>query len=634
MSENLRFIEHCPFNYNQESPIISITPMASYLLDKNNIKHETLAPSHDPGNQKQEEYLNLQVKWLNALDENFSKHLAALTTETKHYWLYQIHFIKSIMDILAIRAWQLNNIMQKEKPKNVCLYTYLNRLKTPAHSLNFIGKPTATELVLSEASNRYCFNLDIIKTINSDDICNLNGNTKKNNIGKAKKILNVIYKLKETAQFIPNLLVKKYNKLNILACSNTYGIPDVLSKMRSKGHSTFVFNNRSLFLHSSAYSGKEVFQIDDKEFQRELKKQKSYLTDIVKELDDDNWLLNWYDDFCGLPMSKHVIPRLRQYAFDELSQILVYEKYCSYILNEFHINYIIAPSLSSHSDFGFILSSKGVNTCYSAIIMHGNSWFKSKIWAYCELYPFDIFFASDQEFADYHSARAKELNMQTAVYVGGGRLQKNTLINLSKTIYSKYIYRKKLKNLLANTNRPLVVYVPTMYMGDRRVMNFPYFSDTWYYELQKTIITTFGKQHNFNFIVKLLENGDSLENPLKQFINDLQAPNILLREDIFFHWLYNADILIFDFPSTALYEAMAVEKPFFILLHDTISIRDAILNDISDKLRDYVGRFSEIHEVELLIKKFLNYYKNLELISYEEATIENIVSVLERRNDQ
>lgn len=164
IDKHLHIIEHCPQEFEQLDNIISITPMASYMLDKKNIKYKILTPAHDIEDDNQKKYFNLQVKWFEALDSQFSKYLSPSSNEIGHYWLYQIHFLKTIMDILPIRAWQFNKIIREEKPTDVYLYTYLNRLETRAHRLCFIGEPSASELVLSEALKQYGFNLKMIKT--------------------------------------------------------------------------------------------------------------------------------------------------------------------------------------------------------------------------------------------------------------------------------------------------------------------------------------------------------------------------------------------------------------------------------------------------------------------------------------
>lgn len=624
----LQIVEHCHLGFMQHAPIISIAPMVSYLLSKYNIKYKIMTPAHDIDNDNQEKYLNLQVNWIETLDLQFSKYLHPFPGEIRHYWLYQVHLLKSGMDILPIRAWQFNNIIREEKPTYVYLYTYLNRPKTPKHSINFIGESSASELVLSEASKHYGFNLEIIKScVIEDNIQDTQQFIKANH----NNLINYLYKLKERISGLTAYLIKNDHPLNLLALQNNYDMPDILSRIRSKGHKTYIFNNQSLYQYNAPFNGIKVYTINDDEFNSELNKQKNILESVIDEFDKKQWYLQWYDDFCGLPLSKYLIPGLREFAIDGLSNILAYKIFCKRILNDFRIDYLITSSIYRHSDFGFVLASKELKKTKSVMITHGNTWFQTRLDDYCDPYPFDIYFASDYELANYFKERTKELKLKTEIYEGTGRFQKYTLKHLGRLVYGKYIYKKKLSKLFSNSNAPTVVYVPTIFMGDRRIINYPYYNDPWYFELQKAIITTFNKHLEFNFIVKIMKGIDSVLNPIHHMINDLHSVNVLLRDDPFYCWLYNANLFILDSPSTALYEVMAVEKPFYILLHDEIPIRKSISKYFNNKLRQHVGIFHEIQEIESLITNFLNTYNNINKISYESSKIDNIVSTLENR---
>lgn len=606
--------------------------MASYLLSKRNIKYKTLTPAHDIDNEKEEKYFELQVKWLKTLDNQFSKWFTTFSDGIKHYWLFQIHWVKVIMDTLPIRAWQFNKIIREENPTDVYLYTYLNRLKTSCPpSINFIGEPSASELVLSEAAKQYSFNIEIIKSMVIENNLQPHKQIKQSFTEKANKIIDHLYRLNERISGISSYIRNNDNTLSVLAQQNGYDIPDILSRIRSKGHTTYVFNNLSLYQYDGIFNVKEIYSIKGDEFKCEIEKQRKILENIIDELDKYGWYLQWYDEFSGLPMSKHLIPRLKEFVMENFSKIITYEKYCKSILTDFRIDYLITSSLSSYSDFGFALASKEIGKAKSVALMHGNTWLKTKLWDYTELYPFNIYFAPDSEIALYLKKRTKELKFKTEVYEGTGRFPKNTLKQLSRFIYAKYLYRLRLHKLFNKPNLPTVVYVPTFYMGDRRIMNYPYYTDTWYFELQKAIVTSFSKQNKFNFIVKILKGGDSVQNPIQQLINDQQSGNIVLRDDPFYCWLFNAELFIFDSPSTALYEVMSSKKQYYVLLPDEISIRESISKYIYDTIPQHVGIFHEIQEIDLLISKLLNTYKNNGKISYISSKVDNIVSILENR---
>jgi len=147
-----------------------------------------------------------------------------------------------------------------------------------------------------------------------------------------------------------------------------------------------------------------------------------------------------------------------------------------------------------------------------------------------------------------------------------------------------------------------ILYVTTNYFHNSLYVGYAHnFQDITFWETQKGIINCLGS-FSCNTVLKL-HPGYSQHPHFSEYIKDNQFKNIKLikNKPSFPTLLHNSDIVIIDFPSTTLLQAIAAKKTAFVLLkHLTLTDKAQYLLKKRAYCSEDLGEFLE------MIHKYLN----------------------------
>jgi len=127
--------------------------------------------------------------------------------------------------------------------------------------------------------------------------------------------------------------------------------------------------------------------------------------------------------------------------------------------------------------------------------------------------------------------------------------------------------RQAKKLVPLNLGQKVVLYVTsTFYQNDLYISLPPPFSDNHFWHTQRAILDVIAKHLDYNVVVKLSPAHDYRDTPLGWYAREKGFENCRFIKDecSFTDLLPLADVLVIDFPSTVLLEALTTSKPMFV----------------------------------------------------------------------
>jgi hypothetical protein len=225
----------------------------------------------------------------------------------------------------------------------------------------------------------------------------------------------------------------------------------------------------------------------------------------------------------------------------------------------------------------------------------------------------DFHFVFGEGVAVKYESSAKRFGAQL-IPVGSPSLE---LLNKKRT-------SKKVEKLLSLPRKEKVIlYVSTNFYQNNLYISFPPpFSDNQLWRTQKGILDVLAKHHNYSIIVKMHPNPIYRESPMRMYAKERGFSNcrFIIDECSFTDLIPFADLLIIDFPSTTLLEALTTSKPIFVYTGHLRLDQKALemlerrafcygkLEKMLDDLSKYLFRAKTSKSVRLTDKKFLKAY--------------------------
>jgi hypothetical protein len=235
-----------------------------------------------------------------------------------------------------------------------------------------------------------------------------------------------------------------------------------------------------------------------------------------------------------------------------------------------------------------------------------------------EYSPYHIYFTTNYEREGYIKERIKLGNFNTEVFQYPNRYKILPKINNLKRKQSNRVYQNTL------------VYVPIMYQWDNTFWNESRLPDTWYFSWHKELIIYFSSRDDFNFIWKGIPASNETYDPIPNMIKDRKYKNIKYATEPFVKWIKKADLVLLDYPSTALYEAAVSGVP-------VMSLYFAPFNVVRKSALKLFGRslqaFSNFDEGITKIDSFINSNPDDFIVSipHSEKSIGNILESLKKK---
>lgn len=163
------------------------------------------------------------------------------------------------------------------------------------------------------------------------------------------------------------------------------------------------------------------------------------------------------------------------------------------------------------------------------------------------------------------------------------------------------------RRLGINARQTIVLYAPTGYYGNAQ---YPLlYRDTEYFRLQRRVVEMFARVGKYQYVVKRYPWGlVGPKDPLPDVIRALDAPAIRVVEGVpFSEAMWAADLLVVDFPSTTLLQALLSRKPIALLAdsrHTQISPEARALLERRVTLAGCADEFLAVLERALLAGDF------------------------------
>jgi hypothetical protein len=239
-------------------------------------------------------------------------------------------------------------------------------------------------------------------------------------------------------------------------------------------------------------------------------------------------------------------------------------------------------------------------------------YFNHPIAIYNNLMDSDAFFTYGEGVVSEYRISAKRFNTRL-LPIGSAALDA-----LSQTRQSRKV--KKLANTMSKKG---VLYETTNYYQNSLYLSIPPpFSDNHFWYTQRMILDTLAKHHDYTAVVKLHPNPIYRAPSLRVYAETKKFKNCRFFRDEYTatDLLSIADLLVIDFPTTTLLEALTTSKPIFIYighLHINTKALKLLerrafcyreLKSFTNALNEYLSEGKIDRKVNLNDKKFLETY--------------------------
>jgi hypothetical protein len=239
-------------------------------------------------------------------------------------------------------------------------------------------------------------------------------------------------------------------------------------------------------------------------------------------------------------------------------------------------------------------------------------YFNHLIAIYNNLIDSDAFFTYGEGVVSEYLISAKRFNTRL-LPIGSAALDA-----LSQTRQSR-----KVKKLANTMSKKVVLYETTNYYQNSLYLSIPPpFSDNNFWRVQRTILDALAKHHDYTAVVKLHPNPIYGAPSLRAYAETNRFKNCRFFRDEYTSTdlLSIADLLVIDFPTTTLLEALTTSKPIFVYtghLHINAKALKLLerrafcyreLKSFTNALNEYLSEGKIDKKVNLNDKKFLEAY--------------------------
>lgn len=585
--------------FEKDSNVIALTPSACYELDKTNIKYSILEDYYGQTEilKDEDNYFTSQLIWFDELDK-FLFHIFPTARKMKlklarRYYL----FLKTMVDPIIIRSKTLSGFIEKMKPASIVYVSNEWKEDATDSTLRFRGDESLFSRLIPIICSKYSVPFSRVDTKGGGSIKNYPINP----IGKLKgkfrtnqyvKNMWLFYKYSTGAGIISNLFRRK-DTLNIFLLKPGYGSEGLIKDSIKCGYRVFLKSGEKILKCSPLYISQHCrikknnnYAKFEPEFEGNWRKIKEYLNNQTK-------ILDWVNQNCEVDVSTIILPRLEYFIGIICPRVLsLIDGYVQFY-NDNNINFVITPHQAVPDDFAAISATKYSKTTKSVCIQHGNDVFAGKRCYISELWPYDIYFATDEEMAKYYKKRFNLYNDCMPQIIPSFSYRFNKVVNINQ---KKKLRVKKGKN-------KTLIYVPTILGWDCTRLSGSRYEDVWYYRWQCALLKLFASRKDFHFIWKGIPAANTIYDPIPNIINDRRYKNIRYATESFVKWIKRADLVLLDFPSTALYEAAVARLPVMSLYHTSfITVRESAAKLFGNSLQP----FSNIREGLDKVAEFLN----------------------------
>lgn len=573
------------FDYKDKF-VITLTPEASYCLDKIGVEYTVLEDYYDESEfvRKEGVYYKDQLAWFDKFDkflfEIFPEAKAKnLKLATSYYY-----YIKSMVDSVILRCIAVKTFITKVKPTSI---TYISTrwkedsINTTEYPLLFRKCQSLFSRIMPIFCKKYGIDFKRIvlnkNLLQNKDSSYENFSTRvKNSIKRNKCIRNLWHRF-NTFNIKPvNNNGHNNTKYTILFLEMNRVLRKIMNDAQSKGYKVF-YKQGSNIIGQFPQWHKSISNISSNE---------SIKLDHFKlKLNSNTEIIKWINSYCHIDVSEIVSPRLF-YFIDKFCPnfISLVDKYVNFYDNN-QVDFVLTFHRVDTDEFAAIAATRYSKKTKSIRLQHGDDAFAINFRDFCEYSPFDIYFTTNDEKREYIKRRMHLGNFNTKIF------QYPEILN-DALRFKRIRFVTRPKRVLA--------YVPITYNWDNTIWNGVCRPDTWYFKWHKELLEFFSSRKDFDFIWKALPTGHGLVDLVPHIINDQKYINIrYVTEPSFVEWIKKIDLALFDYPSTALYEAAVCRLPVLALFFSSFNIiRESALKLFGKSLQPFSSFKEGIGKIE------------------------------------
>src|SRR6185436_10145081 len=206
-------------------------------------------------------------------------------------------------------------------------------------------------------------------------------------------------------------------------------------------------------------------------------------------------------------------------------------------------------------------------------------------WDIADLALGDISFTYGDGVTRYFESRQRRSHRRLARPISVGSARLDTVAQGIPQIEVTRIRRR----LTGPRERPIVLFIPTAMMGYSRQLCRDAYVDMTYFEFQLRIFKLFGARSELSFVYKPFMN--IVQSPLYSAFRSLCQTGRWTLRPALTKLMWAADLIVVDFPGTALLEAVLTTKPII-----AFADRDAV--QLTNEARDLLPRRVVLAETE------------------------------------
>lgn len=264
-----------------------------------------------------------------------------------------------------------------------------------------------------------------------------------------------------------------------------------------------------------------------------------------------------YFNISGLDCYPIVYPRLHYFFFHFLPRSLNWARFTRHMLEKLERGVVlsllepVACEVARHLGIPSVIHQHGGLCGYA----------EAPIFEHMELSCGDYYFCYGEDIVKFlakpvpSAHRSPDKHRAKPIAVGSAAL--DSIAQAKDDIPSNYPPNQTRKSRK-------VIYVSSSLMGDLRHHSYHVCPDIWYWRLEQEIIKIFGHFPEIQFIAKLHPK-EPVKNPIDDWFRQNPLPNVKIVRDVPFRkFLYDADLLIIDHPSTILVQALTTNKKIIL----------------------------------------------------------------------
>jgi hypothetical protein len=582
----LVLVEECPAELavSPDDVVVALSAVAAYALRRTGIAYEFVSEADEaPLREAALPLWEEQLAWLDRLDDALETALPALRESGLRPALVYGRYLKGVLDIVWIRAWELSRLLDR-RPDRILLYT-CDRVEEPIpDSLRFLSGSTVTARLLPLLAEERGIAYEIRQVsayLDGEPPLVVRSGGPAHRLGRLG------------ARLAGGALghFRRFDgrgRLTLLLLGRDYDLGSLLLEARRHGHRCLLWEDSSA-TDASGLRGAlrprrlAVPQADP----RRLDFAEAAAT--IARPEHELW--RWPDNWFGVPLSQVVQPRIAHWVANVLPTLYAEFRRAGHLLERERVDFLVAPHMASISHHALVAAGHAAPRTESVQVEHGDGPVAIPAWDLFNLFPFDRHLAPSPDLAAYHRGRAARYERPTAqIHVGSYRWRASA--------------HRAARRRRAGT-RELLVYALGDIFGDLRYLHNESYPDVWLHELQVRLVEALGRDERYDVVVKPFPGqgpgARTGRNPIDRIVEGLGRSHMSVSYMPFPRWLEHANRVLLDAASTPVYETALARIPFVALLHERVPLRP----EPAEQLQDQLVRFATLDEAVGRLEAFL-----------------------------